>query len=527
MSTVLELPAHDSPERPQDDEPRGESEVSSPSGVRVDRLADSVIALLVLAAVQRLVGFVRGVLVCRWLGRDELGQWDMAFGFLTLAAPLAVLGLPGSFGRYVGYFSRRGQLRVLVRRTGKACLILSAVAVAAIIAIRPQFSMLVFGSAAHTQLVVAMAIVLAVVIAFNYLTELLTALRMARATSVVQFFHSFLFAAFSIAFLWLWKPQATSLVAAYGLACVLLTGAMLWFLQRRWSDLTADQPRVLTDDEVDAERFWSRLLPFAAWVWVTNLLYNLFDVADRYMIVHMSPAADPLAIVGDYHSSRIVPLLLVSISALLSTVILPYLSHDWEHGRRDAVSARMNFALKLLGLMLVGGSLAILWIAPLLFEIAFEGKFAGGLEVLPWTLAYCCWFGLATMAQMYLWCAERARLGCVALGIGLVLNIVLNSLLLPRYGLPGAVIATSIANATVLALTYRFNAWLGMRFDPAVLVVSLLPPVLCLGILPATVALAVVAAVLVATNWLLNADEKQRLLVVWHDYTSRKLRPST
>src|SRR5690606_8658306 len=109
----------------------------------------------------RLVGFVRGVLVCRWLGRDELGQWDMAFGFLTLAAPLAVLGLPGSFGRYVGYFSRRGQLRVLVRRTGKACLILSAVAVAAIIAIRPQFSMLVFGSAAHTQLVVAMAIVLA------------------------------------------------------------------------------------------------------------------------------------------------------------------------------------------------------------------------------------------------------------------------------------------------------------------------------------------------------------------------------
>ena len=184
------------------------------------------------------------------------------------------------------------------------------------------------------------------------------------------------------------------------------------------------------------------MLSFAAWVWVTNLLYNLFDVVDRYMIVHTSGAADPLAVVGSYHSSRIVPLLLVSVARLMGTMILPHLSHDWEAGRRREVSDRMNLTLKLLGLLLFVGSIAILLAGPLLFDVAFEGKFARGKDALPWTLTYCSWFGLVTMAQLYLWCAERARLGCLALFIGLVTNI-------------GAEFAPSAAFRTARALSGR------------------------------------------------------------------------
>ena len=145
----------------------------------VDTLASSVVVLLVLAAVQRVVGFARGILVCRWLSPDELGQWDMAFGFLTLAAPLTVLGLPGSFGRYVEYFRQRGQLRTLIRRTAICSAILTMFSVGLIVTVPSLFSKIVFGRANETQLVVVLGITLAVVIAFNYLTELLTALRRA------------------------------------------------------------------------------------------------------------------------------------------------------------------------------------------------------------------------------------------------------------------------------------------------------------------------------------------------------------
>jgi hypothetical protein len=84
---------------------------------RAETLAASVVILLGMTVAQRLVGFGRGVIFCRWLPVEELGQWDAAFAFLNLAGPLVVLGLPGSFGRYVEHFRQRGQFHVFLRRT--------------------------------------------------------------------------------------------------------------------------------------------------------------------------------------------------------------------------------------------------------------------------------------------------------------------------------------------------------------------------------------------------------------------------
>lgn len=117
-----------------------------PDGLKHDSLAASVLMLFALTAVQRLVGFLRGVLLCRWLDAEQLGQWDMALGFVMLAAPLAVLGLPGSFGRYVEHYRDRGQLRHFLRRTGTAILLLTVIAVAAVAVGRVWFSELIFGT---------------------------------------------------------------------------------------------------------------------------------------------------------------------------------------------------------------------------------------------------------------------------------------------------------------------------------------------------------------------------------------------
>jgi polysaccharide transporter, PST family len=510
MPIVLELPTDESVQTVS-----APATVNSKPSLRHETLAESVVALLVLAVLQRAIGFVRGVLVCRWLSPDELGQWDLAFSFLTLAAPLSVLGLPGSFGRYVEHFRQRAMLGMLVRRTAVVCGGLTVAAVIGIAVAAPQISQLVFGRADQTHLVLALAVSLAAVVVFNYVTELLTALRMARTMSVLQFLNSMLFAGLSIGLLLFWRNQAVAMVAAYGLACLLVVVGTLTIVLREWRNFAPDHVPPLPKGEGFATpAFWSRLLPFAAWVWVTNLLFNLFEVIDRYMIVHFSTVSDPLAMVGDYHSSRVVPLLLVSVAALVSTITLPHLSCDWEAGRQADVARRLNLAIKLLGLLLFVGSIAILLAAPLLFDVVFRGKFAGGMQVLPWTLTYCCWLGLTTMAQTYLWCAERARLGCVALLVGVFSNIGLNLLLLPHYGLLGAVLATAAANALALGIIFLFDARLGMRVERSTLLVSMLP--LTIGFGP-WVALAALTATIIAavwTNWVLTDDEKEKLLAI-------------
>jgi PST family polysaccharide transporter len=241
---------------------------------------------------------------------------------------------------------------------------------------------------------------------------------------------------------------------------------------------------------------------------------NLFEVIDRYMIIHHSGMDDIEALrqVGYYHSSRIVPLLFVAVAGLLGLMITPHLSFDWEQGRREAVVRRLNTVLKLLFFSLFSASVAMLFVAPLLFEVAFQNKFQGGLQVLPWTLTYCTWFGAVCVAQNYLWCAERPGLCSFALLVGVLLNIGVNLVLLPRYGLEGAVWSTTLANFTALLLVYLFSRAHGMRIDPGTWILSCVPAVLGLGSWISLGVLVAVTLAILLSDRVLDGDEKAHLL---------------
>ena len=97
-----------------------------------DTLALGVVLLLASTVLQRAAGFAREICFCRWLSPEQLGQWDMAFGFLMLAGPLLVMSLPGTFGRYVDRYRQAGQLRSFLRRTAGFCAALTVPSVLAI-----------------------------------------------------------------------------------------------------------------------------------------------------------------------------------------------------------------------------------------------------------------------------------------------------------------------------------------------------------------------------------------------------------
>lgn len=490
----------------------------APSGtLRTDSLVGSVVLLLGLTVLQRLVGFVRAVLFCRWLDADQLGQWDMVFGFLCLAAPIAVLAVPGAFGRYVERYRQRGQLRVFIRRTALLCALFVVLAVAVVVAARGWFSDLVFGTPQHVNLVLLAAVSLAVLAGYNFTIELFTALRNVRAVALLQMLHSVAFAALGIGLLVGWQSSAAGVLIAYGASCLVAMAVAVCWLAGAWRG----SPQV--GEPVAGRDLWGKMMPFAGWVLVSSFLANSFQIADRYMIVHHSgmASAEALSQIGAYHSSRVVPLLLVSIAIMLGTMATPHFSHDWEAGRRERVGSRLRLFVKLVGFGLCAAAVGVLAVAPLLFNVGFQGKFADGLAVLPWTLCYCLWFGLFVVLENYLWCAERARLAGLALGIGLAVNVGLNLLLLPPLGLLGAVLATTAANFVALGLICWFNYRLGLRLDPGTRVVLALPLAVCLGPGLAAAVLLVVALEALHSERLLSAEEKRQIAREFRQYAER------
>jgi len=475
-----------------------------------DSLAAGVAVMLSMTVVQRIVGFSRSILFCRMLTDEQLGMWSLAFSFLLLAAPLAVLGLPGSFGRYVQYYHSRGQLRMFLWRTAAVSAVLG-ISCAVLAALGGRWmSWVIFKDASQTRLTLLLAGALVAVIAFNFLNELLTALRQARASACLQFTHSLLFAVVGVGLMVYAGWGVSALVTAYIAGCVVAGAGAVLVLARTLKHLPADAAAL------PHRTLWGKLLPFAGWIWVINILANLFDAADRYMILHFGPftAAEAQGLVGQYHSSRVTPLLLSSVAALLAGIVVPYLSHDWEAGRRLLVSRKLRLALKLTSISFTVGGALLLLASPLLFDWALQGKYSNGLSVLPLTMTYCVWLSLATIAQTYLWCAEKARLGGLALFAGLIANIACNAILLPWLGLMGAVLATAVANLVSLTLIMALNYRSGMKLDPGVWLALAVPASLALGALPAMAFAAGAIVFAMRHRWLLSRSEQREITAV-------------
>jgi polysaccharide transporter, PST family len=481
---------------------------SSSHRLRPDTLAASVAILLLASIVQRSVGFGRGVLFCRWLTPDELGTWELAYSFLLLAAPVIVLGLPGSFGRYLERFRQRGQLRTFLRRASIWTATLTAVAAGLIVAAAGPFSELIFGRGDERSLVVLLAISLVAVILHHFLESLFAALRKFSIVSAMHFCQSMLFAVLSLGLLWWWRFAAESIVIGYGMACLVSAGGALVWKGRALAEEAAP------DSGVAHREFWPPLVRFAVWVWLTNLLCHLFGVVDRYMLVHWSGLDNEsaLALVGQYHASRVVPLLFLSVADLLAGIVLPYLSHDWEAGERARVSDRLNLVIKMTSLVTMAGGVVVLWAAPLLFHVAFEGRYDEGLAVLPWTLTYCVWYSLLLVAQNYIWCAERVKWSTVPLAAGLAMNFGLNAVLIPAWGLHGVVVATTVATGLALGVLYWINHRAGMRLQPGMVWLSMAPVVLSGGTWCATAALVALAIALPFSKTLVTPQERDSLV---------------
>ncbi len=470
--------------------------------LRADSLYAGLVVLVVLTAGQRVLGFVRQLLLCRIMEPEEVGRWNLAYSMIVLAAPLFVLGIPGTFGRFTEHFRQRGQLKGFLRRTLCATVCLSGLGVVLLLVLARPVAWLLFRDVEQQSTVVLLGLALLAVIGFNVTVELLTSLRQIKAVTWLRFCFGATFFVVSVGILTI-DESVDGVILSYGAASLLTAmvgGALLWRGLRRVGPDSA-QPA--------AGAIWRKLLPFAGWLWLADLLSNLFAASDRYMIVHFAsvPADVAAGMVGQYHSSRVIPEQMFGFATLFCGMLLPYLSHDWERRQFQAVRDKVNLLFKLYVLAMTSAGALFLWVAPWLFNSVLAGKYAEGFSVTPWSLVAFVWYGLYVITQVYLLCCERGSSCSVALSVGLVTNIGLNWLLLPIWGLYGAVMATALSNGLVLGIVVYLASRHGMRWNAGVCATGLLPVMLVVGPGAAVAALGVLLMLSRATPLIFTAEE--------------------
>lgn len=478
-----------------------------------DAFAIGVLVMLAVNVLQRSVGFLRGIGLATILSDVQLGNWALANSFLIITVPILVLGLPGSFGKFVEYFRKRDELGFYFSKALKVSVFGSVIGCLAILSFPDQFSWLVFGDSMSSQVVAWSVVCLLSTIAFSFMTELATGLRQVQVVSYMQFLQSFSFTIFGVALVFATRSWWV-LLPSFAIANCIAMIPGWWKLRREHAtEFAVEKSRKATG-------IWKRIVPFAASLWAMNLLSNLFEVGDRYMLLHfvgseslMAPGSEHAgqAMVGQYHCARILPNLLVSVGVMLGGVLLPYLSADWEAGRQDRVVGRVRQVLQGISIGFLGLSVGAILTAPLLFHFVIGDRYQLAEQVLPLALAQAMWVAMFLVAEPYLLCAEKGKQLIALLILSLSINLGLNALLIPQYGLFGALVATSTANILALALLLWQMTKNGCDVGWGTVVLCATPITLLGGPVVATAALLAIVFVAGRTDWLVGSADREQI----------------
>ena len=261
--------------------PESAASPSSPTMVS-DTIAAGVAFALLMTVGQKIIGFVRGILFCRFMTDQELGQWSMVWSFLMLLAPFAVLGLPGCFGRFTEYYRSRGQLRTFIVRIAAVSTVMTLVIAGFIFAFPAVMSEIIFGTDKQIGVVYGLAVALVIVSLSNFLSSLMESLRQIKIVTAMRFVTGVVFAVVGSWLIWTWQDSASAAAVGYAVACVVGIVPAVWVLWKFRGDINNE------GEDLGHAEMWKRIAPFAIWLWASNLCHNFFEVSDRYMLIHWS-----------------------------------------------------------------------------------------------------------------------------------------------------------------------------------------------------------------------------------------------
>jgi O-antigen/teichoic acid export membrane protein len=468
--------------------------------------------MLVANVLQRGIGFARNLAICHFLSQQQLGMWALASSFFVIGAPMAVLGLPGTFGRFAETYRNCGQLKqFVVTLMGVSLCGLLAMSLV-MMAMPIASSSFIFGSPQDIATMLALCIALGCIALFNAGTELMNGLRRSKIVSSMHTVNSLALTATGLTALLVWPDWRAMVLAFAASALIGLIPSLPVFLDRsHWTT----SPNM----SFSQSKMWGRIAPYAANIWFFNAITNTFDIVDRMMLLHWGAATQTSdagqSLIGQLHSGKLLPALLASVSLMFSGILLPYLVRDWESNRRDRVVQFLRSSISVGTILFVGASIGAMLVAPTLFQWLFANKYSEGLGVMPLALIAVCWMAVALNLHNYFWCAERGRvLALIALG-SLAVNLIANALLIPSMGLRGALTGTMLATGFDLFGTILVMRTLGADVKPSSFLILLLPLTLAGGLLPATLAWSGVVIACSRTDWVLTADEKRLLDTVF------------
>ncbi len=380
------------------------------------------------------LAFVSHVLFARWLGVASYGTYVFALSWLSILFILIQAGLNLSMVRFIAEYRAQGNraaMTAVVGFSNRVVLILGAcimaIGWAAVTWILPQTAEEMRGTLYGA---LALTVVMALI---QQRTAVLQGLeRVVQSTLVFEIARplALLAAVFTLAQI---ATLDAALVMAVNLGVSL--GVLIVLMAYARSSILAEPA---TDDRTAPSwRDWLKVsLPYVAVTGLTILLTQM----DILMIGHILGTEQA----GLYATAAKVALLAIFPVIAVRARFGPMAAKLFAEGKTAELQSRMNVAT-LLSVAACAAMLAVILPGRSLILGLFGPDFLpGGEVVVILTLAYLA-YSLMGAVEMFFLVGPFERMNALVSALTLGINLILNLILIPRFGIEGAAVATGAA----------------------------------------------------------------------------------
>src|SRR3989344_3565790 len=403
----------------------------------------------------KFVSFIFTVMIARIVTQDEVGVFYFALGIAGIVSVFADLGFINSLSRYIPYYLGKKDVKS-ARMVALLSLFFNTVLPLAFSGLLLLFTGPIaafFGNPRLADVLPYMAAYIFISQLFAIISQMLTSIKKVKQSSIASNVQNTSKLVLTLALLYFMEPDAQTLAIASILSFA-VAAAYVAFEAKKFSKILYTREKIALRDYGPLLR---EMLPFGLTMILVIFIATIVGYTDRIMLGYylQEDANSQIAIYTI--ATGLAGIVAIFASAVIN-IFFPLISE--MHGAND--SKRMNAA----------SGTALRWIAfsgPLL-RLLYGALYEPGALVLSLFSAGVFFSLLGTVQRTALAGMRMLRQEIIVAGAAALLNLALNILLIPPYGINGAAFASAVSLTSTAFLYQRYAGRLmGFPFPPSIL----------------------------------------------------------
>jgi O-antigen/teichoic acid export membrane protein len=462
-----------------------------------ESVSESAGILLFFRIIERVIQVFRGIVFARFLGPSEYGAFNLAFFFIPLVVTLSKFGIPSCYERYIPQYERKKMVSNFLERNYLLTVGIGVIVTVFSLSFSKQISNLIYSSAGYWHIILLCALSIIPYVLYENLLSSFNGLRVFKLSALLRFSQFFIFTLLGVAIV-IFCPKAIFAISANLISFIIVTSFFSFIL---WKYLVSSDSQNL---KIQEKNFYRKIFKYSIWFILNPIVYIVFNYVDRLMLNRFLGLHD----VGIYSVALNISQILFMFGMITGNVLMPNLSNIWERGEKDKAMFILNLAIKIVTLFTLGCAVVLVIFKNQILSILYGSEYLEGAMVIPMLLMFWIFHVIVWIAGTYPLLIEKTYISLIATIPGLILNIGLNYILIPGYGIRGAAIATTTAYIFILIVLLLLNKRENMEINRKIIFICVIPTILLFHNLTLIFSFLLLLILTIKSNFIITKKEK-------------------